>query len=168
MRRCGGFTLLELLIVIVIMGILFSIATLQFSSMTSGRNIAKEAQQLLSDIYTVRTQAMYSKQRTGLTFPTGSSYSFSRYSSMNDAAGSSTGTTTVRYALTSADGSSIAGKSLIFDREGMAAYSDGSALGSPLTVWVNPTNSGASADCVAIDTARTNLGRMLNGKCVIK
>ena len=165
MRRCDGFTMVEILVVIVIIGILLRIATMQFSSMTSHKYIEKEAQQLESDINSVRTQAIFSKQRTAVSFPTGSSYAFSKYSTMNDAAGELTGTTAVKNALTASTGSSLAGQSILFDREGMASST---TLNLPFTIMVNPTNSGAVLDCVIIYNSRTNLGRMTNGTCVIK
>jgi type IV fimbrial biogenesis protein FimT len=161
--------MIEILVVLTIMGILLRLATLQFSSLTLTRNITKAAQQLVTDLHGARTQAMYSKQRTSVTFPSATSYSFARYSSANDGAGTVTATNTVKYSLTAGDGSSIIGKTIVFDKEGMATYADLTPLvPTPFTVRVNPTNSGATADCLLLETARTSLGRMVNGSCVIK
>ena len=150
MRGRAGFTLVELVVVIAIVGILLTLATLYFSQMTTTRNIEKETRQLHADINSARTQAMFSKQPTTITFQS-NSYTI---------VGTATKTTSVHYNITLSNGSSIAGQTVNFDTGGMA--------GSPLTLRVNPTNSGASVDCIIIETARTSLGGMVNASCTIK
>lgn len=171
----GGFTLIELVVVIGIAVILLSLATMQFSSMTSSRYIEKEARQLLADLDTARTQAIFSKRPTAVRFPDSSSYSFVTYSSANEAVGAGTvlRTTNVKVPLAvvdgSANGSSIAGQAAVFSREGNAYHADAVTVWSPpLIVWVVSKGQEVPADSVVIDTARTSIGRTINGICSIQ
>ena len=168
MRKPGGFTLVELMVVIAITGILLRMAVLEFHTTMLNRSIEKQARQLLSDLFGARAGAMYSKRQGSVKFQSATCYSFYRYSSLSDAAGTLAGNFPVKYPWSAADGGPVTGFAIVFDREGMASHADGSGLSLPLALMVNPTESGAAADCVIIDAARTSLGRMAHGTCVIK
>jgi len=155
----SGFTIIELVVVIAIIAILMSIATLDFSRLNKKSQIESETRQVFHDVLTARQQALYTKNPTAVLLQAGS-YIFKQYSSESDATGATVSSQSVKYQLTALNGSSIAGQSVMFDSSGVATPG--------LTMQVNPSGSGAAIDCIIIDTARTSLGVNQNGTCVIK
>ena len=161
MRGEGGFTLLEMVVVVAIIATLLAIATLDFSRMQKKGTTEKEVRQMYSDVENARLQAVYGKKPTAVVFQPGS-YTFKRYSSENEdpSAGTTVSSQSVTCQLTFADGSSIAGQSAQFDPRG--------AAGAVMNILANPAGSDAAVDCLVIDIARTSMGKMQNGTCVIK
>jgi type II secretion system protein H len=166
----SGFTLVEMIIVVGIIGILLAVATLYFYQMTKKAQIEKETRQLFADMNNARTQAMFSKKPSSMWFQP-QSYRFVTYSSESEdptipTNGRTVTTTSVHYALTftAANGLSLVNPSVLFDVTGMTTAP---VTGLPITINLNPTNS-AAFDCVMLDMARTNMGNMLNGTCILK
>ncbi|HHT9117583.1 MAG TPA: pilus assembly FimT family protein [Candidatus Hypogeohydataceae bacterium YC38] len=80
-RRCGGFTLLELIMVIIIAGIMAAIAVPKFSKV-SAIDVSAVARQVQSDIRYTQELAMSKYRRTTITFTEGgSTYTISSSSS---------------------------------------------------------------------------------------
>lgn len=70
-----GFTLIEILVVIAIIGILGSIATLQFQKYMNKANVEKQTKELYADLMTARTEAL-TKQGNKRVIITPKFYSF--------------------------------------------------------------------------------------------
>ena len=168
----SGFSLIEMMLVLLIIAITLAVATLNFSRMDKKDQIEKETRQLFTDVNNARTQAMFSKKPSSLWFQP-QSYSFITYSSANEdptvsTNGRTVSNTSVSYALTNANGSSLANTYVYFDVTGLTANPVTGSTANLLTIIVNPSGSGAAFDCVVIDVARTNMGNMQNGACILK
>lgn len=158
----SGFSIIELIVVVSIIGILLSIGTINFHNWQVKSGIDKETRELYTDINTSRLNSIHTKKRHGLVFNT-NNYVMKNYSSDNENidAGSILSTKQLPYAMTKiSSGSSIAlsGERIIYDTRGFIFNGVG------LTVAVNPVSSG-SFDCIVISEGRTNIGKMTNGAC---
>lgn len=65
--RQNGFSLIELIVVMSIIGILLSIATLNFSQWQRKSGIENQTKMLYSDLMTVRSEALFRKQDRSIT-----------------------------------------------------------------------------------------------------
>lgn len=160
-KNSKGFSLIELITVMAIMGILLSIVSLNFSSWQRKSQIERETRELYADINAARTESIFRKTRHRFTFQP-NSYIYKRYSSENEpyTAGTEILSRNVTYQLTRETGGDISDYSIEFDARGLVT---GQNFSSPnLTLRVNPVSSGAMFDCLIIHVARTNLGKMNN------
>jgi len=76
--RENGFTLVEMVTVIAIIGILTAMATLGFRAMTQKSQIEGETKEICADLMTVRSQALFRKRARAVGF---TNTQFSIYSS---------------------------------------------------------------------------------------
>jgi len=162
-----GFSLVELVVVLAIMGILLSIVALNFSSWTRKVQIEKQTREFVSDLNTAKRDSIFLKRRHGIVLNnTATGYAFRQYSSENESrtsGGTDIFTKTTSYQFSKENGTSAADRILQFDIRGFAA------TGFDLdTIRINPTNSGAAFDCVVIATSRINIGKMEGASCVQK
>lgn len=151
---CNGFSLVELIVVMAIVGTLLATATLSFNSFQRKAKIESQTQEIFSDLNNARLTAMYQKKRQALVFqPT--NYQFKSYSTENEnriTGGTTQFTKDVSYQITKKSGAVLADRIIEFNIRGFTSDID--------TIRVNPVNSGASYDCIVIHDARTNLGKM--------
>lgn len=154
-----GFSLVELMIVIAIIGIGLGAATLNFSQWIKKTNIEKQTRELFGDLNEARLKSIYMKKRHSIVVYT-NSYVFKEYSSENENrfAGKTIYTKNTAYQMTTKTGASVAdGPVVEFDIRGFTV------VPSNNTFRINPVNSGAAFDCVIISDSRTNLGQMGSG-----
>ncbi len=175
LRSISGFSLIELVLTITIMGILTGIATLSFNSWQKKSAIEAETTQLFADFSEVRTKAFTQKKVYGIVFqPT--SYALKSYSSAGecstDANAASKGLTvsnkTLSYTLSKATGADISGTPVVFDTNGFVYNTTVFDVNNVLTIFVNPTTESAAVNCVVVSSARANVGRINGTACDLK
>jgi len=150
-----GFALLELLVVLVIMGILMTIGTLDFNAWQKRSQIERQTRELFSDLNQARIDSVHRKLRHSIVMQP-DSYTFRRYSS----AGTAVQTRNVSYQITKESGASAADIVTEFDIRGFTNDNN--------TFRINPVGTNAQVDCIVIAIGRTNLGKMEGGSCVVK
>lgn len=154
-----GFSLIELIVTMAIIGILLGVAGINFFDWQRKSQIERQTRELHTDLNSARMESVFRKARHRVTFQP-SSYILRRYSSDNEAytAGTIINTRNVTYQLTRETGGDISDVSVEFDARGLLTGANFSS--SNLVLRVNPVASGASFDCLIIHVARTNMGKM--------
>lgn len=163
-----GFTLIELIVVLVVMGILLSIAALNFSDWMRKAQIEKQTRELFTDLNFARSESIFRKRRHSIVFDASANgYAFRRYSSENEGRATGGGillfSKGTSYSFSRADGSSVANDIFQFDIRGFAPTPNDTG-----TIRINPMGSGAAFDCIVIATSRINIGKMEGSSCVQK
>lgn len=159
-----GFSLIELVVVISIIGILSSVAVMSFSSWMRKAQIEGQTREMLAEFNAARSESVFRKKRHAIILQP-SSFIIKRYSSADE---SRTGDTTrgviltkqLAYSISRVSGSSLADRIIEFDIRGFTNDWD--------TICVNPFYSGAQYDCIAISGGRVNIGKVEGADCVQK
>lgn len=149
-----GFSLVELMIVIAIMGILLSIATLSWNEMQTKSAVESQIKKIHADIMEVRLQALYGKRARSVVI---SGQVYKSYSS-RVITSTALETKQLRYPVVW-NGS---GGVLTFDAQGLT-----SNLGSLCVLPTNDTAviNSAAVDSIVVSQARINLGKRTVGGC---
>jgi prepilin-type N-terminal cleavage/methylation domain-containing protein len=154
-----GFSLLELLVVIAIMGILLSIATLNFSQMSKKSGVEKEIQEMYADLMAVRTQSFYQKRGRSVTI---SSTSFAIYSSNVVATATPVSQKVLKYAVAVSPGSPPL--QIDFDRSGFATFNS-SDTASNATVCAQPADNPGVFDSIRASRTQLQMGKQNGSGC---
>lgn len=152
-----GFSLLELIIVMVIAGILLALATLNFSSMQRKYNIESQMRTLQADILEIRQRAMVTRMVHRLQFDANPavSYVFRRYSTDNDVAGTVVvgSQKAVRYPITLSVWASPTATAIDFSEQGLMR----DPIGKSFCVY---STDNPSVDAVVLLPSRVSVGRI--------
>ncbi|MFZ3207567.1 MAG: prepilin-type N-terminal cleavage/methylation domain-containing protein [Geobacteraceae bacterium] len=151
--RQGGFTLVELMVVIAVMAILLSIATLNWNEMQKKTAIESQIKTMHADLMEIRLQALYGKRARSVVI---SGQVYKSYSSQVITS-TPLETKQLRYPVTWNGGGS-----LTFNAQGLT-----NDQGS---ICVLPTGStavinSAAVDSIVVSQARINLGKRTEGAC---
>ncbi len=156
--KTKGFTLIELLIVIAIMAIVLSVATLNFRNMKGKADTEKQARELQSDITAIRLHAMQNRERSALMLGP-NQYIYKTYTSdyESDTAGKQVNSVSYRFDLKRKSGSSLADLNITSDR---IEFDSRGFTNNTTTLVVTPVTYSGGLDCIVVQTARTSIGRM--------
>ncbi len=159
-----GFTLFEVLIVMVIMGILMGIGALSFRGMQQRYTVERQVKQMYTDLMNARLRAVQRDRMQFVAFPTSTGYSVYEepdggngvFSSATDSL-VSTNALQTSYSIVSVPAITL----MTFSTKGLL---DPTQAG---TILITPT-AGGEYDCISIDQIKTGMGQWNGTQCVIK
>ena len=159
--KSKGFTLVEVMIVIAIITIIVSIATLNFRGMKGKADTEKQTLQLQSDITNVRLNAMQNKQRSIILFGP-RQHIYRTYTSAGQPVADGTEVNSVSYPfeIRKLEGSSTL--SALDSNVDRIEFDSRGYTNNAITFVVTPVTYSGGLDCIEVQTARTSIGRMEN------
>ena len=160
-----GFSLIELTVVLGIISILLTVATLSYNDWQVKYNVEKQTKELVADFNSLRIKAVYSKTVHRAEIST-EEIVFKRSGSETDETFDEDDNVIVerkalRYKLKNEDGSEFSPTNIDFDSRGFTTN-----LGA--TIRIDSPKNNAAFDCVIIAVGRTNMGKIENEACVPK
>lgn len=159
-----GFSLIELLVTITIIGILLSITTLGFNQWQNKSRAEAQVRQMATDISELRLRAMTNKQPASVTLNANSyvlrayTSAFTPYSTYSQQSILPNGTRTVRYPLTKSTGAAYSGEYFEFDVRGINNS-------SVYTIFLGGEGTKGAIDCLTVHFVRVNVGKNSSGVC---
>lgn len=147
MRR-AGFTLVEILVVLTIMGTLLAIGSLQFNSYFAKNAIERQTRELYAEFMTARVAAVTQHaSKTVIVTPTKVTFNAS-------GPGGSTVTKTLSKPITWAGIGTETEKVITFDERGLSFGSNNT------TICVEPSVENAQVDSIVLFTTRIRMGKI--------
>lgn len=160
----SGFSIIELILVLTIIGTLLAIAIPSFNQMQRKARTESQVKEMVTDISELRVRAMTHKQRHSITL-NANSYVFRSYSSDEEPQSSGTiipsGNRIVANRLVRVNGGAstlFSGQLFEIDHRGLVS-SNLTPPWSAADFVLLENNSSPSIDCFKLEAARTNVGK---------
>jgi prepilin-type N-terminal cleavage/methylation domain-containing protein len=148
-----GFSMIELLIIMIIISVIIAVSTMSFQSMNTKSNIETEFKRMYSDLLGVRSQALFRKTDRAVTI---TSTGYSIYASADTTANPQT-TTNFKFPVTVP-----ANMTITFDQMGFATFSNSS---STVCVCAQTNASKAFYNSLIVSPARIQIGNLIGTGC---
>lgn len=162
--QAKGFALTELIVVMLILGTLLSIVSLNFNQWQKKYYIENQAKELMGDLSNLRMSAIQTKNTyMAVLSANPQQITFRKYST-NEPVTTSTGVVTftknLKYPISNNPTGTPSCADIQIDPRGYTW--------SWQTIYIQPTGSGAAFDCLVVSTARINLGQYNGTSCTFK
>ena len=165
-----GFSLVELVVTIAFIGILLTIASLNFSSWQQKYNIENQAKEMMTDLNDLRMRAIQTKSKHVAVLSSNPMLMTFRSYSAEEPVTLTTGrqvfTKSLKYPISSNAASVTACGDIGITTRGLTQdFQVGGTFNSNQTMYILPTETGASLDCLVISDTRINLGKFNGSTC---
>lgn len=147
-----GFTIIELIVVLGLVGILLAIAAIEFSDWQKKALVERQAKEMYTDLQEARMRAAFTKQRQTVDFGA-KSLMFRRYSTLNDVGGTEISTKNLPYSISRSAWITPSDGRLEFDTKGVCTDAN------IKVICINNTVD-AAYDALVITPTLTNLGKV--------
>jgi type II secretion system protein H len=147
-----GFSLVELVVILAIIGILLSISALNFGSWQRKNNVERYVKELYSDLQEARMKAAYTKKRQGVELGA-SQVEFREFSSEADVTGTVTSKKQLPFSLTWSTWTTPASNRIEFDTNGVM-------IDKTSKVICVSTTENAPYDAIVVSAAMTSMGKV--------
>lgn len=146
-----GFSLIELLAIIAVMGILLAIGTLQFNQYSRKANIESQVRTMYADLLKARSEAFMQKESRSFTVTGTSGTQFKVYPS-DDGSGTPVLDRTFK-------------STVVFDNNNTISFNSRGMASGTKTVCVEPLGNPAYIDSIKITETMIQLGKWREGTC---
>jgi type IV fimbrial biogenesis protein FimT len=148
-----GFSIIELIVVVAIISILLSFATINFNTWVRRQSIDREVKEIYADLMSVRQQAMVTGNNHDAVFTTSKNMAFHRYSSEGESR-TSGGTLVMRRGLPNA--------AVVSSTDPVEFNHRGLTVATGDTMICIFSDVGPSRDALVITPSRVSMGRIKN------
>ncbi len=158
--RQNGFTVIEMLLVLIIAGILLSVAAIQFNRWTEKYNIESQVKQMYADLMEARIRAMGSNR---FRFVTLGATNYSIYDDTNYDGVLETATDTLVLQQSLKNQITMIPATITqisFDQDGLAVVNT--------AIYVANNTVGAVYDCVSVTQTKIGMGKMNGTNCALQ
>jgi prepilin-type N-terminal cleavage/methylation domain-containing protein len=162
-----GFTLLELIIVMILITIVSSIAILSYRSLGQRYEVERKVKQMYADMMNARVRAMQRGRDHFVSMPTGTT----RYRIIEDTFTTPDGNGQLDANDTQITWQDVAPFTITLSAPTMTLvqFNSKGLVSSTQTGWVRiVSTTDGEYDCIVIDQIKTGMGKMNGANCIIK
>lgn len=175
-RNSAGFTLIEIIVVILIISILLTMASLNFGTWETKYRIGDQAREMMQDLSSMRMSAIQTKSTYMAILTASNTMTFRQYTTneqITPTNGKQVFSKPLHYPVSNNPTGSPSCSNLQIDSRGYTIFplspSGNSAYPESWQfLYVLPTGTAAAYDCLAISNLKINLGKYNGTACAFK